>query len=167
VIVVALRPALEAAVQAADELKQELESEVGRSREERLVLRSLDGARIHQRISDREAFLHRADSRQRRLRAAQAEAARGLGLEDPSAESIARAAPQEGGRLLDLIEQIRALAATLAELTALNRTLAERALGCTRAYVQALAPQPTAYGRFGAPPPPSALAPVAALSRRA
>jgi hypothetical protein len=167
VIVVELGPAVEAAVEAAEQLKEELEAEVGRSREERVVLRSLDGVRIHQRISDRLAFIDRAEYLQRRLRSAQEEAARRLGIDDGSAESIARAAPLPGRRLLSVVGQIQALASTLNELTALNRTLAERALGYTRAYVQALAPRPTAYGRFGAPPPDLALVPVAAVSRRA
>jgi hypothetical protein len=156
--------ALGLALQAAEELRQELADEVTRSREERLVLRSLDGERIQRRLEERQAFQGRAETWQQRLREAQAAAARQLGLADPSAESIARASPREGGRLLELIGQVKALASTLGELTALNRMLAERALGCTRAYVQALAPRPTAYGRFGVPPP----APTrSAVSRRA
>jgi hypothetical protein len=148
----------------AEALRDELEAEVGRARDERLVLRSLDGARIHQRITERLAFVERAEGLQVRLRAAQAEVARGLGLADPSAESIARAAPREGRLLAELIAQIRALAATLSELGALNQSLAERALGCTRAYVRALAPRPAAYGRMGGLKP--ALA-AGAVSRRA
>ena len=64
------------------------------------------------------------------------------------------------------IAQISALASTLSELGALNQSLAERALGCTRAFTRALAPQPAAYGRLGVAPPP-APAVLSAVSRRA
>ena len=45
---------------------------------------------------------------------------------------------------------MRALAAALQELDALNRLLASRALACVRGYVNALTGPPTAYDRRGA-----------------
>lgn len=155
---------LAAAVTAAGALRDELQSEVVRSREERVVLRSLDGGRIQARMEERLEFIERTEQLQRQLRVAQSAAAAGLGLTDASAESIARASPREGGKLVELLGQVRALASTLSELAALNQSLAERALGCTRAYTRAMSPRPTAYGRLGAPPPAAALA---AVSRRA
>lgn len=152
------------ALEAAHALRDELEQEVGRARDERLILRSLDGLKLQASIGQRQAFLGRAQQLQETLRAAQAAAARALGLEDPSAESIQRLLPERGALFASLLGQIRALAATLSELSALNRSLSERALGCTRAYVQALAPPPHAYGRLGASAPAAS---VAAVSRRA
>ena len=152
------------ALTAAAALRDELQGEVARSRDERLILRSLDGPRIQSRIDERLEFIARADELQRVLRIEQAAAARRLELADGSAASIARRLPVEGKKLVDLIAQISALASTLAELGALNQSLAERALGCTRAYTRGLAPKPAAYGRVGAGPPPAALA---AVSRRA
>jgi FlgN protein len=159
---------LATALTVAETLRDELEAEVGRSRDERLVLRSLDGLRIQARMSERLSFIETAERLQERLRSAQAQAARELGLTDPSADSIARVRPREGARLVEVLAQIRALASTLSELSALNQSLAERALTCTRAYVKALSPRPSAYGRFGAVPPPGAFAPrQSAVSRRA
>lgn len=156
---------LASAVTAAAELRDELQAEVLRSREERVVLRSLDGARIQARMDERLEFIQRAELLQRHLRVAQSAAASVLGLADASAESIARHAPREGGELASLLGQVRALASTLAELAALNQSLAERALGCTRAYTRAMAPRPAAYGRLGALH--SGVAALAAVSRRA
>ncbi len=152
------------AVTAAAALRAELQAEVVRSREERVVLRSLDGGRIQARMEERLEFIERTGLLQGQLRVAQSAAAAGLGLTDATAESIARASPREGTRLVELLGQVRALASTLSELAALNQSLAERALGCTRAYTRAMSPRPTAYGRLGAPPAAAALA---AVSRRA
>ena len=155
---------LAAAVTTAAALRDELQAEVVRSREERVVLRSLDGGRIQARMEERLEFIERTEHLQRQLRVAQSAAAQALGLTDATADSIARLVPREGGLLVELLGQVRALASTLSELAALNQSLAERALGCTRAYTRAMAPRPTAYGRLGAPPPAAALA---AVSRRA
>ncbi len=155
---------LATAVTAAAALRDELQAEVVRSREERVVLRSLDGGRIQARMEERLEFIERTEQLQRQLRVAQSAVAAGLGLTDATAESIARASPREGTLLVELLGQVRALASTLSELAALNQSLAERALGCTRAYTRAMSPRPTAYGRFGALP---AAAVLAAVSRRA
>ena len=88
--------ALASAVTAAAELRDELQAEVLRSREERVVLRSLDGARIQARMDQRLEFIQRAELLQRHLRVAQSAAASALGLTDASAESIARHAPSVG-----------------------------------------------------------------------
>lgn len=153
------------ALTAAAALRDELQEEVGRSRDERLILRSLDGPRIQARIDERLEFITRAEELQRVLRVEQAAVARRLGLTDASATAIARRLP-EGHRLVELIAQIGALASTLSELGALNQSLAERALGCTRAFTRGLAPKPAAYGRLGVVPPPAA-AGLSAVSRRA
>lgn len=149
---------------AAQALCDALEQEVGRAREERRVLGSLDGLKLQECIGQRQAFLERAEKLQEALRVAQGNAARALGLDDPSAGSILRAAPGEGALFASLLGRLCALAATLSEVTTTNRLLSERALGCTRAYLQALAPRSNAYGRLGASVPPAALA---AVSRRA
>ncbi|MBS2024817.1 MAG: flagellar export chaperone FlgN [Deltaproteobacteria bacterium] len=137
------------AVNIAETLRSEIEVEVGRAREERVVLRSLDGQKIQARMEEKVAFQDRTEELLYRLQEAQKAAARELDLNDASAESLAKVRPEEGRALSNVILQIRALAATLAELTALNRDLAARALGCARAYLHAIAPRPTAYGRRG------------------
>jgi FlgN protein len=153
-----------AAVTCAAELRLELEAEVVRAREERVVLRSLDGGRIQQRLEERLEFLQRAELLQQRLRVAQAAAANELGLAESTADAIATRSPR-GKELAALLSDVRALASTLGELAALNQSLAERALGCTRAYTRAMSPRPAAYGRLGRHAPGAALAAVS--SRRA
>lgn len=155
------------ALAAAELLRDELQAEVGRAREERVALRSLDGPRIQQRIDEKVAFLARADELQARLVAAVEQAAREQGLAEPTAEALARALPAEGGKLAAAVAAIRALSASLGELNALNLALAERALGCARAYVRAISPQPAAYGRLGGAAAPADPAAPSTVSRRA
>ncbi|HUJ25435.1 MAG TPA: hypothetical protein VLW85_05420 [Myxococcales bacterium] len=137
---------LPAAIAIADELRRELLAEIERAKAERGLLRTFDAQLIHARLQEREEFLSRTQELERRLRAA-TDGAAAISL-DLSAR----------------LGELRSLAGTLNELTALNHQLARRAAECARAYVQALTPKAAAYDRRGYS---RAVAAGAGLSRRA
>jgi hypothetical protein len=134
------------AVATAAKLRDTLAAEVESARGERRLLRALDSAGLLERATARASFL----SEMQRL---QDELARELG-----------GAPRDAGPLSDLLGEVRALAAALAEIDRLNLAVASRALACVRGYVEAVAPAPHAYDRRGqrAHPAAPALAVVSA-----
>jgi hypothetical protein len=137
------------AIAAADALREELLAEIDRARDERVLLRSFDAGKIHARLAGREAFMQRMDGLQRRL------------LDAAGPMKTPESVPVE---LRGRIAEVKALAATLSELTSLNHQLARRAADCARAYVQALSPRAAAYDRRGTI---AAGGPVLSVTRRA
>jgi hypothetical protein len=75
---------------------------------------------------------------------------------------FALAAPEPGARLARVLADVRALAGALREIDGLNAALARRALATVRGYVDALSPEPRAYGRAGSRPAAATAATVAA-----
>ncbi len=140
------------ALSLSDQLKIALGAEIGRAREERRLLRTLDSAALLERAARREHFNAALGMLERQLVAELVRAAAALGLPEVSAEAFAARAGKEGTALQQSLAEIRALAAALAELDALNRTLAERTLKVVRSYTAALNPRPSAYDRTGARP---------------
>ena len=133
------------AIAIADELRDVLLLEIEQARTERELLRSFDAAKIHGRLQEREAFLSRAKQLEQQL----------IDATDGHA--------QVSLQLDQRIQNLRSLAGTLSELTALNHQLARRAAECARAYVHALAPRAASYDRRGAT---RALAVSGGVSRR-
>lgn len=144
---------LAAALDAALQLKAALATEVGRSKEVRRLLKTIDADALLSQATLREAFNHRSAYLSGELAKALKAFATSLGLDDVTLDLIRRHAPFEGEQLSGTFGEIRALTASLHELDALNRVLAERSLGFVRAYLTNLAPRPTAYTRRGAPLP--------------
>lgn len=140
---------LESAVGAAERLRQSLAREVEAARGERVLLRKLDSQGLFTRAAERAHFLSCTAGLERELAAALSSAAGELGLSQVTLAALERASPRLGGRLADLLGQIRALAGALRELDQLNAALAQRALSCVRGYVEALSPTPRAYDRGG------------------
>jgi hypothetical protein len=140
---------LEHAVATAAGLRDVLAREVESAREERRLLRKLDASGLFARAAQRGAFLAEAQRLEGELAAHLARAAAALGIREVTLDALRAAAPEVGGRLSDVLGEVRALAGSLAELDRLNHALAQRALSCVRGYVQALAPAPSAYDRRG------------------
>lgn len=141
---------VEPAVAAACRLREALLAEVEEAREERRLLRRLDGGGLLARAAARARFLARASALERELAAALAGAARALGLGQVTLEGLERARPEPARRLAAVLGDVRSLAGALREIDQLNAALARRALSCVDAYVGALLPAPRAYGRAGA-----------------
>lgn len=145
------------AIAVTRELKAALATEVENARAQRQVLRTFDGEKLFDMAVQRERFNTRASMLQARLAEALAQAGRAYQLPSVTLEALLAASPEEGEKLALELAEIRSLAAALAELDALNRVLADKALSCVRAYTQSLQPTVTAYDRRGlnAPSVPS------------
>ncbi len=141
---------LENALETAGQLRDALAAEVESARAERQLLRTLDAERLFARAAERAAFLARTSQLERALGASLARATSSIGLGELTLERLRKAAPVAGAAIADLLSEIRALAAALQEIDALNVQLARRALACVRGYVDALHPAPRAYDRRGA-----------------
>lgn len=140
---------LEAALGAAERLRDALTAEVDRSRALRTLLKKLDSAALFDRAAERARFLEEAAHHERDMASALARASGQLGLPEVTVARIQSVAPGQGGRLAALLSDIRALSGALREIDQLNASLARRALTCVRGYVEALAPVPRAYERRG------------------
>jgi hypothetical protein len=152
---------LEKAVTVADQIRDALRVEVDSARGERALIRAMDVEALMRRAAQRAQFNALVGQRQEQLSTALAVAAGALGLREVSLPSLREAAPEPSARLDEILAEVRALSAALAELDELNRALGQRALSFVRAYLGALSPAPAAYNRRGA----AAAAAAAAASR--
>jgi hypothetical protein len=151
---------------AVNGLKQELTQEIERARGERRLLRNLDADGLQQRARARDAFNLRAAQLERSLHDALVSAGRDVGLAEPSLRALVGAVPAEAQPLAAGVDEVRGLAAALAELDDFNARLGRRTLACIRGLLAVMAPRGSAYDRRGAAAAPSVPA-VASLSRRA
>jgi len=151
---------LEPVVALALELKRTLEAEVGRSRREREVLRTLDSDRLFASAAARANFNAEVARLEGELARGLAAAAGSLGLAEVTLQRLALRAPAEASHLSRVLAEIRSLTGALAELDRLNLQLAGRALACVQGYLTALAPAPSAYDRRGARASTSAIAAI-------
>jgi hypothetical protein len=140
---------LRRAIEITEQMRSALSAEVARAREQRLLIRRLDSEGLAERAQKREQFNRTLAELQATLATRLEAAAKALGLTEVTTERIRRRAPREGRKLTETLAQIRGLAGALQELDALNRRLAERALGFVRGYMQSLTAQPNAYDRRG------------------
>jgi hypothetical protein len=140
---------LKRAIEVTERMREALAAEVARAREQRLLIRKLDSEKLFQRAQDRAQFNATLARLESELGAELAAAGQRLGLSEVSTDSLRTRVPGEARKLADSFAQVRALAAALQELDALNRQLAARALSCVRGYVNALVGPPNAYDRRG------------------
>lgn len=115
----------------AEQLKAALTGEIANAREERGLLRALDGKGLLERSARRQQFNTTAAALERQLVAA------------------LNATPLRSIDLTQALSEVRSLAAALGELDVLNHHLAERSLKIVRGYTNAVAPKPAAYDRLG------------------
>ncbi|HEY2904190.1 MAG TPA: flagellar export chaperone FlgN [Polyangia bacterium] len=140
---------LEQALTVVDSIRKALEAEVGRARQERALIRTMDVDGLVHRAALRATFNDQVRRLQSDLAAALGAAAAVLGLKEVTAAALRALQPEQATRLEEGLGAIRALAAALAELDDLNRILGQRALSYVRAYLGAMNPTPTAYTRRG------------------
>jgi hypothetical protein len=140
---------LKRAIEVTERMREALAAEVARAREQRLLIRKLDSEKLFQRAQDRAQFNATLAQLEGQLATELADAGQRLGLREVSIEGLRTRIPGEARRLADSFAQVRALAAALQELDALNRQLAARALSCVRGYVNALTGPANAYDRRG------------------
>lgn len=140
---------LKRAIEVTERMREALAAEVGRAREQRLLIRKLDADTLFQRAQARGAFNVTLAQLEGELGSELAAAGQKLGLAEVSIDGLRARVPGEARKLADSFAQVRALAAALQELDALNRQLAARALSCVRGYVNALVGPANAYDRRG------------------
>jgi hypothetical protein len=141
---------LRRAIEITEQMREALAAEVGRAREQRLLIRKLESDKLFQRAQQRAAFNVALTQLEGELAGEFRELGRALGLTEVNLEVLRVRLPNEARKLTDSFAQVRALAAALQELDALNRHLAARALSCVRGYVNALVGPANAYDRRGA-----------------
>jgi hypothetical protein len=151
---------LENVLETAGRLRDALEAEVERARDERQLLRALDAAGLFARAEQRSRFLADVARLERELAVALSKAGGALGLTEVTLAALRLRVPGDGERLARTLSEVRALASALKEIDTLNLQLAGRALACVRGYVQALQPAPRAYDRRGSRASAPALAMV-------
>jgi len=140
---------LKRAIEVTERMREALAGEVGRAREQRLLIRKLDSEKLFQRAQARAQFNATLVDLEAHLAHELTTAGQTLGMPEVSIETLRARIPAEARRLADSFAQVRALAAALQELDALNRQLAARALSCVRGYVNALVGPANAYDRRG------------------
>lgn len=140
---------LEQTITTAQRLREALTSELERARDERRLLRTLDAANLMDRAIKREHFNSSTTLLQREFQSQLVRMGQHLGLEQFSIEALSEKEPAGAERLSATVAEVRALASALKELDALNRMLAERALGVVRSYLSAIVPRTAAYDRQG------------------
>jgi hypothetical protein len=140
---------LKRAIEVTERMREALAAEVGRAREQRLLIRKLDSDKLFERAQVRAEFNVTLAQLEAQLGTELATAGQSLGLVEVSIDALRARVPHEARKLADSFAQVRALAAALQELDALNRQLAARALSCVRGYVNALVGPANAYDRRG------------------
>src|SRR5688500_6278977 len=140
---------LKGAIDANERMREALAAEVARAREQRLLIRKLDSEKLFQRAQARAQFNATLADLEVQLAHELSTAGQALGLREVSIDALRARIPGEARKLADSFAQVRALAAALQELDALNRQLAARALSCVRGYVNALVGPANAYDRRG------------------
>lgn len=140
---------LDHALEIARRLRDALTTEVAQARDERQLLRTLDGEGLFARAAQRQAFLGAAVRLERELAVTLGRGAAGIGLPELTLERLRQGGPGTGGVLAEVLSEVRALAGALHEIDQLNLQLAGRALSCVRGYVEAMRPAPRAYDRRG------------------
>jgi hypothetical protein len=140
---------LKRAIDVTERMREALAAEVARAREQRLLIRKLDSEKLFQRAQARAQFNVTLADLEAQLAHELTNAGQSLGLREVSIDALRARIPGEARKLADSFAQVRALAAALQELDALNRQLAARALSCVRGYVNALVGPANAYDRRG------------------
>jgi len=142
------------ALEALRRLRELLADEVERAREERRLLRGLDGTALMERASARSRF-------NAQLADAELAVASGLrtlairdGLTELSIADLRRIAPLDAPAFETALGEVRALAEALNDLDSLNRKLAIRAMRVVGGYLDAVTPRAAGYDRRGSRPAP-------------
>jgi hypothetical protein len=140
---------LRRAIEITERMREALAAEVTRARDQRVLIRKLDGDGLTARARLRAEFNITLSTLELELGQQLAEVAQALSMREVTLERLKKRVPAEGTRLAEVLAQVRGLAGALQELDSLNRLLTERALACVRGYVTALTVQPAAYDRRG------------------
>src|SRR5687767_10910997 len=107
---------LKRAIEVTERMREALAAEVGRAREQRLLIRKLDADTLFQRAQLRGAFNVTLAQLEGELGNELAAVGQKLGMREVSIDGLRAKLPQESRKLADSFAQVRALAAALQEL---------------------------------------------------
>ena len=113
------------------------------------MIRTMDADALNLRAQKRGEFNDKTAGLMAELGIVLGNAGKELGLSDVTLDALQSQAPGAGRRMAAALAEVRALAASLAELDGLNRLLGQRALSYVRAHLAVLSPKPAAYDRRG------------------
>lgn len=140
---------LEHALDVATRMREALQAELEKAREQRVLVRKLDVQGLFERARQRGELNVRLAQMQASLSEALAESAGVLGVERVTQDLLHTSGIAGARRLAQALSELRASAQALQEIDAFNQVLARRALVCVRGYLSALSPRAGVYDRRG------------------
>lgn len=140
---------LEQALDVATRMREAIQAELDKAREQRVLVRKLDVQGLFERARQRGELNVRLAQMQSALSEALGESARVLGVERVSLDILHTSGIHMARRLAQSLSELRASAQALQEIDSLNQVLAKRALACVRGYLSALTPRSGVYDRHG------------------
>jgi hypothetical protein len=140
---------LEHALDVATRMREALQAELEKAREQRVLVRKLDVQGLFERARQRGELNVKLAQMQDALAAALGESARVLGVERVTTDLLHTSGILAARRVAQALSELRASAQALQEIDAFNQVLAKRALACVRGYLSALTPRSGVYDRYG------------------
>jgi hypothetical protein len=140
---------LEYALDVATRMRQALQAELEKAREQRVLVRKLDVQGLFERARQRGEFNVKLGQMQEALSEALAGSARVHGVERVTIDFLQSSGVGQSRRLGQALSELRASAQALQEIDSFNQVLAKRALGCVRGFLSALSPRAGVYDRHG------------------
>jgi hypothetical protein len=140
---------LEHALDVATRMREALQAELVKAREQRVLVRKLDVQGLFERARQRGELNVKLAQMQDALTDVLGETARVLGVERVTVDLLNASAMPAAQRVAQALSELRASAQALQEIDLFNQVLAKRALGCVRGFLSALTPRASAYDRHG------------------
>ncbi len=140
---------LEHALDIATRMREALQAELVKAREQRVLVRKLDVQGLFERARQRGELNVRLAQLQEALTEALGATARVLGVERVTVDLLNASDISSAQRLAQGLSELRASAQALQEIDSFNQVLAKRALGCVRGFLSALTPRTGVYDRHG------------------
>ena len=140
---------IERAIATSQALAEVLDEEVVRAQSQHELIRNFDSQALLDRAAVRQNWNRIVKDLQKELAAHLQAVAAEYGLSVVSVDTLSQVMSEPAGRLANTLARVRALAASLSELDALNRQLAQRANAMVRGYLSALTGNGSTYNQRG------------------
>jgi hypothetical protein len=140
---------LEHALDVATRMREALQAELEKAREQRVLVRKLDVQGLFERARQRGELNVKLAQMQDALAEALGGSASLLGVERVTTGILNASGIPQAQRVAQALSELRASAQALQEIDSFNQVLAKRALGCVRGFLSALTPRAGVYDRHG------------------
>ena len=125
---------LEHALDVATRMREALQAELEKAREQRVLVRKLDVQGLFERARQRGELNVKLAQMQTALAEALGESARVLGVDRVTIDILSASPIGQSRRVGQALSELRASAQALQEIDMFNQVLAKRALGCVRGF---------------------------------